>query len=440
MTALDYKAQRPGYYPSVWPVECGGSRRQKLVGSPGLGLSEGERLASTTRHSGGWAVMFVQRGPGEIFLQAGGQLRPGEFPPQYRPEGKNSGWLERVNPITLETVVRSPDLPSGGHLWCGAVVAHSNGDLYMVNGRYCHRLNSDCEVMVERQLPLDAPYNGLLIMSDGNLVMKNLGYRPGEPCQFSVLEPERLEAVSDPLVIESQCMGRFSSDITEGGDEFIYLSSATDLIRLRYENGKLSRDSDWRASYAVEGQDQSDAWDTSIGSDSVWLMDMGRLPTWQTPGSAAQRAFRFSTTDARERDVVDVIEEPNAWNPGPPLYDPERKILVVYDTLNGGVVALRYNEPGSLDVLWKSDARNTTQMMLYADTGELVMEDAPAAMSLDDKKICSEVVIIDIETGKERGRASTDSRSIMGMFLCPGFERDLYVATLPGRIARVFVE
>ena len=28
------------------------------------------------------------------------------------------------------------DLPSGGWLWCGAIVAHRNGDLYAVNGRY----------------------------------------------------------------------------------------------------------------------------------------------------------------------------------------------------------------------------------------------------------------------------------------------------------------
>lgn len=39
-TTLDYTMMnKPGYYAgSVWPVECGGSRRQKLVGSRGLGI------------------------------------------------------------------------------------------------------------------------------------------------------------------------------------------------------------------------------------------------------------------------------------------------------------------------------------------------------------------------------------------------------------------
>ena len=69
---LDYQKAHPGYYAfSAWPVECGGNRRQKITHAS-LNLREGERLTSLSRHSGGWAVMFIQRGPGEIFLQCGG--------------------------------------------------------------------------------------------------------------------------------------------------------------------------------------------------------------------------------------------------------------------------------------------------------------------------------------------------------------------------------
>ena len=35
MTSLDYQSHHPGYYPCTWPAECGGNRRQKLVGSKG---------------------------------------------------------------------------------------------------------------------------------------------------------------------------------------------------------------------------------------------------------------------------------------------------------------------------------------------------------------------------------------------------------------------
>ena len=435
MTLLDYQTRLPGYFPSPWALECGGPRRQKLAGSPGPRLRDGEILSSTTRRMDGWAVMLVQREPGELFAQGGGGLRRGEFPPHYRPEGENFGWLERIDPVTLETRARSPDLPSGGHLWCGAVIVHENGDLYMVNGRYAHRLDVDCAVKAERQLPVDGPYNGLLVMSDGNLVMKNLGYRPGESCRFSVLEPERLEPVGDPFVIDEPCMGRFSSDLTDEG-EFIYTSSSHELYRLRYEAGSLSLEKDWRGSYAIAGEDQADGWDTCVGSDSVWLMDMGRPPFWEAgPASAPQRAFRFSLGDASDRDVVDVIGRPGTFSPGPPLYDPERRILVVYDGSNGGVVALRYPQSSALEILWRNEFRNNLQMMLYADSGELVIEDARAT----DAKKSSQAVLVDIETGIERGRAPIDAAASMGMFPCPGFARDFYVATLPGTIARIFV-
>ena len=130
-TLLDYKVSKPGYFPGVWPVECGGSRRQKLVGSPGLNLQPSERLASITRESGGWAVMFIQRGPGELYLQCGAGLADddGTPPVDKRPNRDFPGWLERVDPDTLETIERSPDLPSGGHLWCGAAVAHEVGTI-----------------------------------------------------------------------------------------------------------------------------------------------------------------------------------------------------------------------------------------------------------------------------------------------------------------------
>lgn len=64
----------------------------------------------------------------------------------------------------------------------------------MVNGRYVHRRDTDCRVLAERELPLDAPYNGLLILPDENIVTKNLQREDDLPCTFSVLEPDRLDA------------------------------------------------------------------------------------------------------------------------------------------------------------------------------------------------------------------------------------------------------
>ena len=86
--------------------------------------------------------------------------------------------------------------------------------------------------------------------------------------------------------------------------------------------------------------------------------------------------YRFPTSDASRRDVLLAFDRPSGFNPGPPLYDPERRILVTFDTRNAKVGAWRYAGPGRLEPLWERDDRSTVQMMLYADTGELVLEHA----------------------------------------------------------------
>ena len=77
-------------------------------------------------------------------------------------------------------------------------------------------------------------------------------------------------------------------------------------------------------------------------------------------------------------------------------------------------------------------------MMLYADTGELVLEDAPNLQVMDERGD-AQIVVMDIETGEERARAPIGASATMGMFLCPGFGRDLYVASGWGPVARIFV-
>lgn len=441
-TALDYRTHTPQYYTSAWPVECGGSRRQKLVPSPGLGLDKGnECLVSRSRDTRGWAVMMVQRAPGELYLLCGAPLDEGELPPATREtdDGTASGWIERIDPETLEAINRSPNLPSGGYLWCGAVAVHANGDLYVVNGCYCHRLSPDLKVLAECRLPYDGPYNGLLVLSDGNLVMKNLGCDASEQCVFSVLDPNTLHHTCKPLRIDESCMGRFSSDVAEDGTEHIYFSNTHQLRRLVYCGGHLHMDVNWNASYAVEGADQSPGWDTTIGSGSVWMMDMGRPWNWQGVANAPQRAYRFSIADPTDCDVINAIGRPRAFNPGPPLYDPERQILVHYDTVGSTVVAHHFLGPGNLRELWRKQYRNSVQMMLYPSTGELVLEDSPQTMRLD-ATLGGHAVIVDIITGDEKGRAPLHVRGTMGMFMCPGFSRDFYVCSIAGTIARVYVD
>ncbi len=49
------------------------------------------------------------------------------------------------------------------------------------------------------------------------------------------------------------------------------------------------------------------------------------------------------------------------------------------------------------------------------------------------------IVVLDLETGEERGRVHSGAAQSSGMFFCPGWDRDVYYATLFGQIARIYV-
>jgi hypothetical protein len=132
------------------------------------------------------------------------------------------GWLQKLDPDTLEVLVESPELPCGEHVWCGAIAAHANGDIIKVNGCYMHRLNVDCQVAVERKLPVDQAHNGLLILSDGSIVTKDLRLAGQGASTVTRLDPKTLELIGDVLVLPEGSMGRITSDLTPDG-VFIYV-------------------------------------------------------------------------------------------------------------------------------------------------------------------------------------------------------------------------
>ena len=82
---------------------------------------------------------------------------------------------------------------------------------------------------------------------------------------------------------------------SQAGEEFIYFTTDTDVLRLRYADGALGLDEGWGGSYAVEGADQSAGWDTCLGSGSLWMMDMGRPPNWGMNRAVAAVAVGLKT-------------------------------------------------------------------------------------------------------------------------------------------------
>lgn len=152
---------------SPWPGEDGGPMRRqspRLVGAAGRGsgLTRGGAFELTATRAVSVGGMIVLRDPGEVYAMG------------CRLDADSTSWLERIDGESLEMVRRSPG-SRRRPVWPGGVAAHANGDLYVTFGRWCHRLDPDCQPVVPVELPHPRSYNSLVVLPDGHLVMKDLG-------------------------------------------------------------------------------------------------------------------------------------------------------------------------------------------------------------------------------------------------------------------------
>ncbi|MFT7645820.1 MAG: hypothetical protein ACI8Y4_000553 [Candidatus Poriferisodalaceae bacterium] len=423
---LDRKQQHSGYWSSRWPVECGGNRRQKVVDGR-LDAAEGTPEV-TTRTNGRWNVMVVERDPGEMFVAGTMAAFVGEAP---------YGWVEKIDPESLEPISSSPQLPCGDHVWCGAVLAHSSGSLFNVNGSYLHRLDPDCSVTGETRLPADEAHNGLLALSDGSLITKDLRLAGHGPSTLTRIDPESLDVMDEPLVLPEGSMGRIAADVTDDG-EFVYVPGIERLWRIRVAQSGMSVDESWQPHYRDEPSQQGLAWDTCLSGGYAWLMDNGDIPgiraifgqqpngrfeglapkalSWQHPAPWAgpQRLLRVDVKNA-EIAYATPFGNPGGGIIAPPVHVPEHGVTICWDSINGGLAGVSDTD---MSVMWTTDVRATMQPIVFPESGEVVINDFTGHG--DD------LVAVDVTTGDIVSRADTGSRLANGMFLSPGPNRSVY--------------
>ena len=417
----------PGYWPSRWPCEDGVPRRTEVPRTgAGLAMRPGERLAATYRE-GIVATMVVLRDPGEVYL-----LRHTVGPDAV-------AWVERVHPETLDTLERSPDL-TGGKTWPGGIAAHANGDLYVAFGRHVHRLRADLSLVASRELPRDRPYNSFVVLPDGHLALKDFGgtLPPGvdqieeESCELLVVEPDALGIVARARIPE-RSIARLSAD----GDD-VYVVGTEHLWRARWNGSTLTPDDAFRPRYrTIDGQ--THGWDAVLTGGAAWFLDNGAgtegyAGTFRGRGvSPAPLHLVRVALDSGVVTLTEVCGLPNGIVANPPAVDAGRGIAVGYDSANGVLTAFDLTVDGATSPRWSREQNHGCHPILYPDTGELVTADHDAERMMD------QVVVLDIETGEERGRVDTGSPLQSVVFLAPGFGRDLYYCAFPG-VSRITVE
>ena len=416
--------QRKGYFNSPWPGEDGGPQRLQIPrGIRGLNIQPGERLVSNSRRlmSGN---MVVLREPGEVYLMTIAMFRNRLL---RRPAHSR---IEKIDPVTLKTIARSPKLKAGA-MWPGGFAVHRNGDLYITYGSYCHRLDPNCQRVSSYRLPRSEPYNSLVILDNGYLVMKQLS--DASNAVLSILDPDTLQPICEPVETPEPSISRLSSK-----GNTVYVTGTKSIFRYRWndEIGKAELDEEWNFDY-IRGTQQSYGWDPVISGNNVWFMDNGKHRYHVSMINAGVRstpvnAIRVSLEDAGCHTIIPVTGMTKGSITNPPLYCPQKKILVAYDSANSVICGFEYDEAsGALSKIWQKTAFGCGgHMIYYQDTGEVVTNDY--------RRFSDSCVVLDIESGAEKGRATLNSLSQGVVFSSPGWARDFYYLTFSS-VSRVEV-
>lgn len=404
-------------------------------------MRPGERLEVTSRDALA-STMLVLRDPGEVYLLRHSLGARPERDPIV-------AWVERIDPVTLEPLARSPDL-AAGPFWPGGLAAHANGSLHVVCGRHCHRLTPDCALVSSFELPRPRPYNSFVIMPDGALVTKDLDRARRHPSLLTVLDPDTLEPLCVDVEAPESSIARLSAD-----GELLYVVGESTIFRYRWDPARkaLERDRSWEFRYrTLSGQ--SFGWDVVLEGGQAWFMDNGDHDYQLTMLGAGVAAgpvhlIRVALDDARDAALEEVCGTPRGTQTNPPLYDPERRVAMAYDSANEALAAWRLEE-GRLEPLWRKRLATAAHLLRFPDTGEVVAYDfdaprllrtraarafgrragrlvlSPRARRLAARRVCEDVVVLDLETGEERARARVPSLFQSVLFPCPGWERDVY--------------
>ena len=410
-----------GYYASPWPGEDGGpARMQRAPEGSALSLQPGEGLRCTTRDTV-LSTMTVLGDPGEVYLLTHSALR------------SNLGLattscVERIDPHSLQTRQSSKRLP-GGPMWPGGMAIHRNGDIYVVYGRYAHRLDRACGLKASFALPLNLAYNSFVILDNGRIVTKNLSDTIA--ATLTVLDADSLRPACADIVCPEPSIARLSAV-----GNTVYVVGVRRIFRYHWDEAAqtLRRDAGWSWDY-VGNTHQSYGWDAVIDGHNAWFMDNGlhryRITmrgagVRQTPN----RLLRVSLADAADHAALEVSGLRGGSITNPPLVDVQRRIVVGFDSANSVLCAWRIQDDQSLAPLWrKAPFGAASHLLLYPSSGELVVNDY--------RRLGEEVAVLDIETGQERARVRSGGLTQGVVFPSVGWERDFYWCSM-GRLARIF--
>ena len=401
------------YWKSSWSGEDGGPKRRQIATNVSIPrITNSKQLEVVSRDALAMTMPIV--GPNdELFLQ---RVMPGL---------DSVAWVEKIDPLTLETIIQSEQL-AGGPMWPGGMAAHANGSLYVVFGNHAHRLSTDLSVIASTELPRLRPYNSFVILPSGHIATKDFsGPLPGQPngtpmdnTELLILDPEDLRIVAR-FELNEPSIARLSAD----GNN-IYVVGDHSLIRVIWNGESLSVDETFNACYrTLEGQ--TFGWDTVITDDDAWFLDNGegtQLFTGSFRGVGISTAPLHLVRVNKQTGHVTLTEIcglPNGIVANPPVVDMKRQIVVGFDSGNGVISGFDFDED-SVTLRWSHEQNHACHMLLIPETGQIITADYRPELG------CEQVVVLDITTGTEVARVSTTSPIQSAVFPAIGPRGDIY--------------
>ncbi|MFN4329808.1 MAG: hypothetical protein ACK4FF_13125 [Limnobacter sp.] len=398
----------PGYFNSPWPCEDAGPDR--LQAYRGFDWPEGQQPTLTHRRTQ-LSTMVVLGAPGDVYLLTHSALRAKLGLPTHAS-------VERIDPLTLKPIARSPKL-AGGPMWPGGLAVHANGLVPVVYGRHAHLLDRDCQVIAHRELLVNEPHNSFVILENGWIVTKNLSR--SHPAVLQVLDPLTLNPVCQPIPCKEPSIARLSAL-----GNTVYVAGMRHLYRYTVTTSGqgLERDEGWQPDYMGNAMN-THGWDMVLDGQSAWLMDNGhhRYQMWMLNAGVsktANRVIRVSLSNAADVQSLEVSGLSGGSVTNPPLFCPQRRVLLAYDSANAVLKAWRVLDGGaSWELLWeKSPFGCASHMVLMQGSGVVWVNDY--------RRFSERVVALNLETGEELARVKTPGMMQGVVFPCPGWNRDLY--------------
>jgi hypothetical protein len=219
----------------------------------------------------------------------------------------------------------------------------------------------------------------------------------------------------------------------------VYVVGIRSIFRYIWSETKsaLEFDATWSFDY-IGKSSQTYGWDVVLDGQHAWFMDNGRHRyRFRMVGAGINptpnRLIRVSLSDANDHTLLEICGAKSGSITNPPVYDLQRRMVVAYDSANRHLRAWRFDPTTyALEPAWhKQGFGCASHMVLYPETGDLVTNDY--------RRFGEEVVVLDIESGAERGRVRTGGIMQGVVFPSVGWGRDVYWSSM-GRLARVFVQ